>query len=65
MRYRIEWIPPRDEIWEDTFQETDNLSHAMLFAKRWKQGLYSYEKPKAVRIVDTEENNIIEVEGKA
>lgn len=62
MRYRIEWIPPRDEIWEDTFQGTDNLSHAMLIAKRWKQGVFSYEKPKAVRIVDTVENKILEVE---
>ena len=62
MRYRIEWIPPREAVWEDTFQGTDNLSHAMLIAKRWKQGLFCYEKPEDARVVDTVENKVIEVE---
>lgn len=60
-RYKIEWKPKGENVWEDTFQATDDLKNAIRVAKAWKMGMFCYDKPENARIVDTVEKKVIEV----
>lgn len=51
------------ERFEDTFNPIDDIDTAKHFAKRWKQGVFTYfpDAVQKVRVVDTAGNVVYEI----